>query len=133
VNDLHFDFTGRKLDERICERFGWAPLIRFYEDSKRALLARRRLRHEVFERYPSARRATTLCFAVETLTSLSDVARRRRILHDQHLIAGHGHTFDAEDLSWNRRTSELDCLTTLVKERANTTREETADEVVSDP
>ena len=58
---------------------------------QRARPARRRLRHEVFERDAAARAATALRFAVETLATLRDFARRRGVFDDEELIARHRH------------------------------------------
>ena len=94
--------------------------------------ARRRLRHEVFERDAAARAATALRFAIETFATLRDFARRRRVFDDEQLIAGHRHALEAEDLHRNRRAGALHRLAALVEQRAHAAGVHAADEVVAD-
>ena len=94
--------------------------------------ASRRLRHEVFERDATARSTTALRFAIETLATLRDFARRRRVFDDEQLIARHRHALEAEHLHRNRRTGLLHRLAALVEQRANAAGVHAADEVVAD-
>ncbi len=77
-------------------------------------------------------RATALRLAIEPLATLRDLARRRRILDDEELIAGHRHAVDAEHLHRNRGTRALHGLAALVEQRAHAARVHAADEVVAD-
>ena len=77
-------------------------------------------------------RAAALRFAIEPLATLRDLARLRRIVDDEELVAGHRHTGDAEHLHRNGRTCLLDRLAALVEQRADATGVQAADEVVAD-
>ena len=76
--------------------------------------------------------ATALRLAIETLATLRDFARRRRVLDDEELIAGHRHALEAEDLHRDRRAGRLDRLAALVEQRAHAAGVHAADEVVAD-
>src|SRR3954466_16073905 len=132
MDDLDFDFARGELYERVRERFGRAALVRLDQDAEGALLARRRLRHEVLERDSASRRPAALRLTIETLTTLCNVTSGSGIFDNEELIAGHGHALHAEHLHWSRRTSGLNRLAALVKQGADASREETADEVVAD-
>src|SRR3982751_3210997 len=132
MDDLDFDFARGELYERVRERFGRAALIRLDQDAEGTLLAGGRLRHEVLERDAAARRTPALCLTIETLTTLRNITCGRRVLDDEELVAGHGHALHAEHLHWSGRTSGLHWLSALVKQGADASREETADEVVAD-
>ena len=121
VNDLHLDLGVRQLRQRVGERFRRTALVGLDEHAKRPLLAGRCRRHEVFERDRALARAAALRFAVEPLATLRDLARLRRILDDEELVAGHRHAREAEHLHRNRRTRRLDLLAALVEQRAHAT------------
>src|SRR4051812_24529356 len=132
VDDLDFDFARGELYERVRERFGRTALVCLDQDAKGALLARRRLRHEVLERDATTRCPPALRLTVEALTALCNVTSGRGIFDDEELIARHGNTLHAEHLHWSRRTSGLNWLSALVEQGADASREETADKVVAD-
>ena len=71
-------------------------------------------------------------FAVEPFPALGDVARLRRIVDDEELVTGHRHAREAEHLHRDRRAGLLHDLAALVEQRAHTTGEQAADEVLSD-
>ena len=127
-----FTSRRRQTDERVGERFRRTALVGLDDDVERVRNAGRGLRHEVLERDATARSATALRFAIETLAPLRDFARRRRVFDDEQLIARHRHALEAEDLHRNRRAGLLDRLAALVEQRAHAAGVHAADEVVAD-
>ena len=132
MDDFDPHFARREPDQRVGERFRRTALVGLDEDVERVRDAGRGLRHEVFERDATARSATALRFAIETLTALRDFARGRRVFDDEQLIARHRHALEAEDLHGNRGAGFLDRLAALVEQRADAAGVHAADEVVAD-
>src|SRR5216117_1323937 len=123
----------RELSKRVSERLRWTALVRLDHDAKSSFLTGRGLRHEIFERHDALRRTTALGLAVETLATLSDLARFHRVFNDDELITSHRHAADAQYLRRNRGTCFLDIAATLVEQRSHLTGIHAADEIVTDP
>ena len=132
MEDLHLYFRIGQLAECVGQRFGWTALIGLDDQAQLPLLSRRRMRHEIFQRHDATGCAATLRFAIEPLASLRDLTGRRRVFHDEQLIARHRNARQSEDLHRNGRTGFLHRLATLVQQRPHAPGIYAADVVVTD-
>jgi hypothetical protein len=98
LDDVDDDLLVRQLTERVGERLGRTTLVGLDEQLERALVARRRHVHEVLERDRALRRAARPRLTVQPLATLRDVARLRRVLDHDQLVARHRDAGQTEDL-----------------------------------
>src|SRR3954469_2014560 len=107
MHDLDFYLGVRQLHQCVSQSLSGSALVSLDENAKGALLARGRLRHEVFQRDSATRCASTLRLTIEALASLSNIPCRGGILDDEELVSRHRHALHAEHLRGNRRSSGL--------------------------
>ena len=113
-HDIDPHLSSTELRQCIGECFGWTTLICLDDDAElrdRAFLERAR---DILER-ATACRATILCFALEALALLRDLACFVGVGDDEERVASRWYAIEAEHLDRHRRTDGLDRLAAFVE------------------